>query len=633
MPGDITIDTNGSIVLETGTLSADSLVIQGTASVPQTPTPSNGFFIWSDQNGLGTSSLIVNRIEVGHDGAFEYRWANQSTQTFSTSGGGYVDVDVLAGGLAIFEMSNDDLGDLTNSGVFSLGDDAAGNQVVASSYTQTSGGSTTAYLSSVALDLLELVGSATLAGELELRVLGTPPVVGSGNILTYGSLVGAFDTATGFSDLGNGMWMSLTYGANALTGTIQLIGDLNGDGFVGLDDLDIVLNHWNQSVSAGVGMSGDPSGDGFVGLDDLDLVLNNWNNGTPPIAPANIPEPGTLSLLAVGIGALVGRRRGSKARVQCDGTAEQSSERSKAMGGRMRYAAVVLATLTAGWTGMPAGASVIFEMAEVDNSAALTGYTTYDLNVTTDTDWTSAGMLLELTAGSVYQHEFGGITGPANPAFVQLFPDLAFDTHVAGSTAGGAGDLGGTGLAFGTDRLDVSWFNNTPGDTGTTTIGRITLTDDAAGTMSLMTQSQLFDITLSPGIAPTITEVIEELPPPTGPVETTSVDVQPYVAPAWYGLPDWMSGDTPLRYTVPTLYDGTLRTDDPRTLNYGFNLWTPIDKYDATLFNRHDPSLRSKRFTIPDTTEDTTTDQATLPEPATAVILTTCLGLSALRRR
>ena len=84
-----------------------------------------------------------------------------------------------------------------------------------------------------------------------------------------------------------------------------LEGDLNGDGFVGLDDLDIILTAWNQSVTAG--SEPDPSGDGFVGLDDLDLVLNNWNAGTAPAA-AVVPEPATLGLLSLGGLALLRRK-------------------------------------------------------------------------------------------------------------------------------------------------------------------------------------------------------------------------------------------------------------------------------------------------------------------------------------
>ena len=72
-----------------------------------------------------------------------------------------------------------------------------------------------------------------------------------------------------------------------------IIGDLNNDSFVGLDDLDIILMNWNQTVAAGDLLAGDPSGDGYVGLDDLDLLLNNWNAGTPPNTShaTDIPEP------------------------------------------------------------------------------------------------------------------------------------------------------------------------------------------------------------------------------------------------------------------------------------------------------------------------------------------------------
>ena len=78
-------------------------------------------------------------------------------------------------------------------------------------------------------------------------------------------------------------------------------GDLSLDGFVGLDDLDIVLNNWNADTGPLNPPAGDSNGDGFVGLDDLDWVLNHWNQGTP--AAEMVPEPSTLILLGlVGLG-------------------------------------------------------------------------------------------------------------------------------------------------------------------------------------------------------------------------------------------------------------------------------------------------------------------------------------------
>jgi len=89
--------------------------------------------------------------------------------------------------------------------------------------------------------------------------------------------------------------------------TSALLGDLNADGFVGGDDLDIVRSFWGQNVEAGNLLQGDPSGDGFVGGDDLDIVRGNWGGGTPP-APGAVPEPAALLLLVGGLLAAILRR-------------------------------------------------------------------------------------------------------------------------------------------------------------------------------------------------------------------------------------------------------------------------------------------------------------------------------------
>jgi hypothetical protein len=63
-------------------------------------------------------------------------------------------------------------------------------------------------------------------------------------------------------------------------------GDLNSDGFVGIADLNVVLGNWNQSVIPSDLTQGDPSGDGFVGIEDLNTVLGNWNTGIPAAVEA-----------------------------------------------------------------------------------------------------------------------------------------------------------------------------------------------------------------------------------------------------------------------------------------------------------------------------------------------------------
>ncbi len=84
-------------------------------------------------------------------------------------------------------------------------------------------------------------------------------------------------------------------------------GDLDGDGFVGITDLNIVLGAWNQNVPPGDPLA-DPSGDGFVGLEDLNEVLGNWNQSVPTI-PLVIPEPATACLLACAATGLYRRTR------------------------------------------------------------------------------------------------------------------------------------------------------------------------------------------------------------------------------------------------------------------------------------------------------------------------------------
>ncbi len=88
---------------------------------------------------------------------------------------------------------------------------------------------------------------------------------------------------------------------------VPIEGDFDGDGFVGLADLDLILGSWNQVYPRG-GPPWDANQDGFIGLTDLDVVLNNWNAGTPPASSA-IPEPATMLWLAAGTMGIASRHR------------------------------------------------------------------------------------------------------------------------------------------------------------------------------------------------------------------------------------------------------------------------------------------------------------------------------------
>ena len=129
----------------------------------------------------------------------------------------------------------------------------------------------------------------------------------SGWIVGYGELLGA-EYYTPFPGVPFGYYINQRDLAYLLIPANEHIaGDLNGDGFVGIDDLNLILSNWNQTVPPADPLA-DPSGDGFVGIDDLNEVLGNWNAGTPPNAAA-LPEPASLGVCVLGSIAFMRRVR------------------------------------------------------------------------------------------------------------------------------------------------------------------------------------------------------------------------------------------------------------------------------------------------------------------------------------
>ncbi len=152
---------------------------------------------------------------------------------------------------------------------------------------------------------LARIGASTLTGR---------PIYGiTADISDFGiadpSTIAAFRITGEILENGNGTVDSFDINVVGIAATAPptLEGDLDGDGFVGISDLNMVLGNWNQTIPPGDPLA-DPSGDGFVGIEDLNTVLGNWNNGTPPPSVA-VPEPASLGLLIMGASFAIARRR------------------------------------------------------------------------------------------------------------------------------------------------------------------------------------------------------------------------------------------------------------------------------------------------------------------------------------
>ncbi len=89
---------------------------------------------------------------------------------------------------------------------------------------------------------------------------------------------------------------------------LAIEGDLDGDGVVGIEDLDILLRNWGPAVRLADASVGELTGDAVVDEDDFAVLLSVYGNAAPPAAAAQVPEPsGGLAVLA-GV-AFLRRRR------------------------------------------------------------------------------------------------------------------------------------------------------------------------------------------------------------------------------------------------------------------------------------------------------------------------------------
>jgi len=328
--GTLDVQTGGSVLHSKGpivlTNSLSSLTIGGSYSLQGT-SPNQGVLtapaITIGSGGAGTlfitgdgQLLGANTITVNTGGLFDIRKNYDFAGTLTLNNGTVKTKDgataktltLIQAGLLRGKGTVD--GNLINDASVNPGLGFVGSFALTEDYQQTAQGKLVIDITGTLLnsfDNLDVTGDVTLGGVIEVQLPSSfTPVEGdSFDIITFGGLLtGSFGTVM-LPAPSSGVALGLSYGANTVSLTAGLQGDLNGDGFVGVDDLNIVLLQWNQSVTAGVWLSGDPTGDGFVGVDDLNAVLVNWNAGTPPAVSVTVPEPAGILWLCLGAMDLV----------------------------------------------------------------------------------------------------------------------------------------------------------------------------------------------------------------------------------------------------------------------------------------------------------------------------------------
>ncbi len=260
---------------------------------------------WLDFDNDGNLDLMATN---GFPGPFNADpttlWHNNGDGTFTdvTTAQGITDTAQGRGLLTLDYDSDGDLDTLViNNGgapVFYRNDSANGNAWLRVK-TQGSESNRDGIGARVIID-----PDSTLAGDEQVREIDGGDNYLSQNQMTahfgLGALAGNIDNITIFWPSGTvQQFFDVTPNQVLLAQETYLAGDLNGDGFVGIADLNIVLGNWNQSVVFSLHQVGDPSGDGFVGIDDLNEVLGNWNAGLPPpvLPSSQIPEPSGLILI------------------------------------------------------------------------------------------------------------------------------------------------------------------------------------------------------------------------------------------------------------------------------------------------------------------------------------------------
>jgi fibronectin-binding autotransporter adhesin len=328
--GGLTKSGDGTLILAASNELGGVMTVNAGVVVAVTPTalpPSGSLGTMTVASGAAIGGFVANS---GHWNESDFaglltrvNWAPCAALAIDTTPGSYVYNSVIGDGGTAGSVS---------IGVTKLG---AGKLTLsaANSYTGlTTVKNGTLQLAPAAQNMVLTLGGAELqahdlgGGRIEASKLvfdyagAANPAVTINALLTASCDGGTWDVGKFLSPTAAALGLTLGWLDDPVMQTVTVMatypGDFNLDGVVNATDMDIIVSH--------IGRSGD-WGDGDVNYDGLIDILD-WNawkasRGLPPLGDgslAQVPEPGTFALMAVGLlGLFVCSRRcraGSAAR-------------------------------------------------------------------------------------------------------------------------------------------------------------------------------------------------------------------------------------------------------------------------------------------------------------------------------
>ncbi len=131
----------------------------------------------------------------------------------------------------------------------------------------------------------------------------------------------------------------------------------------------------------------------------------------------------------------------------------------------------------------------------VNPGCTIRGYTTYDLEITTDAEWTNARLELTLTSGTIHQDPSYDEEHPQTTMW-GFVPAVECDSMFSAPGYEVPGFASETGDGWTSTSVKRSWFDDVDTGSGTFVAARMTLSDGAEGPYSIL----LFD-DANPGVA------------------------------------------------------------------------------------------------------------------------------------